>query len=83
MQPYEVNMILEYIGNADKTSWEQTRMQMYITAQVNSKKKLKPVDIMKFSWDDIKQDIDTSISNSDVERLTNKAKELEKYFSKK
>lgn len=83
MQPYEVNMILEYIGNVDKTSWEQTRMQMYITAQVNSKKKIKPVDIMKFSWDDIKQDIDTSISNSDVERLTNKAKELEKYFNKK
>ena len=83
MQPYEVNMILEYIGNVDKTSWEQTRMQMYITGQVNSTKKLKPVDIMKFPWDNIKQDIDTSISNSDINRLTNKAKELEKYLSQK
>lgn len=81
MQPYEVSVILEYIGNADKTSWEQTRMQMYITAQVNSKKKLKPTDIMPFIWD--KEEVkDTSISNEDKNRLMEKAKEIEKYFNK-
>lgn len=82
MQPYEVTAILEHIDNVDKTSWEQTRMQMYITAQVNSTKKIQPSDLMKFSWD--KEEVkDTSISNDDRERLMSKAKEIEKYFKNK
>lgn len=75
MQPYEVSAILEYIDVADKTTWEQTRMQMYITAQVNSTKKLKPTDIMPFTWDKEKKlNNDTSISNADIDRLTKLSK---------
>lgn len=75
MQPYEVSTILDYIDIADKTTWEQTRMQMYITAQVNSTKKLKPTDIIPFTWDKEKKlNNDTSISNADIDRLTKLSK---------
>lgn len=83
MQPYEVSVLLEYIENADRLSWEQTRLQMYMVAQVNSTKKLKPTDILPFSWDKEKRETDTSISNEDIARLTERAKQLEKIYSQK
>lgn len=43
-------------------------------AQVNSTKKLKPTDILSFTWDDKKVE-DTAISNTDIDRLKNKAKQ--------
>lgn len=83
MRPYEVSIMLNYIDNADKTTWEQTRMQMYITAQVNSTKKIKPTDIMNFSWDKLNnQTQQTEISNEDVERLRKKAEQIKKIFNK-
>jgi hypothetical protein len=39
---------------------------------VNSRKKLSPTDIVRFVWDDNKE---TGISNEDIERLRQKAKE--------
>jgi len=82
MQPYEVNFILDSIEYADKTSWEQTRLQMYIMAQVNSTKKLKPSDIMQFKWDNNVVDKDTSISEEDKNRLSERAKYIQqKYMS--
>jgi hypothetical protein len=79
MRPYEVSIMLNYIDNADKTTWEQARMQMYITAQVNSTKKIKPTDIMNFSWDKLNnQPQQTEISNEDVERLRKRAEQIKK-----
>lgn len=49
-------------------------MIAYIIAQCNSTKKLNPADIMKFYWDKTEED-DTSISNADIERLKEKAKQ--------
>lgn len=72
---YEIGDLLKGLSTKNKESWEQTRFISYITAQVNSTKKLKPTDILKFSWDiDTK---DTYISNEDIERLKNKSKQLE------
>lgn len=76
MQWYEVEACLNGLENKDKTSWEQTRFLSYMIAQVNSSKKLKPTDILSFKWDEIK--VDTSISNEDVQRLKDKAKQLTK-----
>lgn len=78
MQWYEVEACLDGLENKGKTSWEQTRFLAYITAQVNSSKKLKPTDILSFKWDEIKAGSDTSISNEDVQRLKDKAKQLTK-----
>ena len=43
----------------NKDSWEQTRLQGYITAQVNSTKKISPDDIMTFPWEKSDRHIDT------------------------
>ena len=52
MQPYELEAVIENYHKKHKESWEQARLISYITAQVNSTKKLKPTDIIKFSWDE-------------------------------
>lgn len=73
MQMYELEPLITNIHKKNKESWEQTRLLAYITAQVNSTKKLKPTDIISFSWDN--EVSDTAISNEDVQRLKNKAKQ--------
>ncbi len=51
-------------------------MIAYIIAQVNSRKKLNPTDIIKFAWDNEEEmNKETSMSNEDIERLRKKAKE--------
>lgn len=72
MEMYEVNSLLEYAYYCSKDNWEQTRLISYITAQVNSTKNLKITDIMKFPWEDNTEHL-TSISNSDLQRLREKA----------
>lgn len=78
MKPYEVNLLLQNIEYSDKSSWEQTRMQMYITAQVNSSKKLKPTDILSLPWDNENNNKVTKISNEDKQRLRKKSELLRK-----
>lgn len=70
---YELEPLLTNLHKRNKESWEQTRQITYVIAQTNSSKKLKPTDIMKFVWDD--EDSDTSISNEDIKRLKDKAKQ--------
>jgi hypothetical protein len=65
----------------ERNQWEQTRVLAYILAQVNSKKKLSPSDIVSFKWDDnngIEEEHITSISDSDIERLKKLSKKWEK-----
>ena len=69
---------MDYQYLAYKESWEQARLIAYIIAQTNSKKKLKLTDILKFQWDEdgVKKNLsDTSMSNSDLERLRMKAQQ--------
>lgn len=72
MQMYEVQPLIQAMHLKHRDSWEQSRMIAYIIAQVNSRKKLSPTDIVRFVWDDNKE---TGISNEDIERLRQKAKE--------
>lgn len=82
MQQYEIEVLFKHLYLVNRESWEQTRLQAYIVAQVNSSKKLKLDDIIKFPWEDTSNHI-TSISNEDIERLTNKAREYGARFSNK
>ena len=75
MQMYEVRAIMKYEYLATKDSWEQARLIAYLIAQVNSRKKLKLSDITKFYWEDETSDSDTSMSNADLARLREKAKQ--------
>lgn len=71
MQEYEIEPMMKYIYKRNMQAWERTRMESYIIAQVNSRKKITPNDIVKFEWDK-KDEMFTGIkeiSNEDVERL--------------
>lgn len=80
MQFYELQILIDNIELISKNGWEQTRMLAYIQAQMNSKKTLKPEDIMKFTWDNV--EIESNIedgfaSEEDKERLGKRIKEME------
>lgn len=55
-----MDSVIELIEEKNKSEWEQTRFISYIIAQVNSTKKLKPTDLIKFDWDEkkVSDDID-------------------------
>lgn len=77
MKWYEVGACIKGLENKNKTSWEQCRFISYIIAQCNSTKKIKPTDILSFTWDkEEKQDKNTAITNEDIERLKNKANQI-------
>jgi lysyl-tRNA synthetase class II len=52
MQSYEITAITEKLNLSVKNDWEICRQLAYVFAQINSKKKLKPSDIMKFPWEE-------------------------------
>lgn len=79
MELYEVKAIMDYQYLAYKEGWEQARLIAFVIAQTNSKKKLKLNDIIKFHWESENKKVSnpssTSMSNEELERLQNKAKE--------
>lgn len=87
MKPYELSIICDSLHLRTKDSWEQARMVAYMTAQVNSKKKLKPSDIIEFAWEQQKntkhQASNKPITQEDVERIKAMALEREKLYKEK
>ena len=77
MELYEAKALLKYSDYSSRDSWEQSRLVAYLIAQTNSTKKMKPSDIIKFSWDNEFDKENTGISNEEIERLRNKAKTYE------
>lgn len=80
MPIYEAELYVENSYLSSKDDWEQTRLQLLVSTQANSKKKLKLQDILKFPWDSKKGK--TEIDKKDIERLEAKAKEIEKQWQK-
>lgn len=77
MKDYEVYLLLDNIQYSEKNDWERSRFESYVVAQVNSKKKIKPTDLVKFSWDNERNDKpSTEISTQDIERLKKKSEEI-------
>lgn len=78
MQYYELDLLTENLQLAYRQEWEQTRYLCYVTAQTQSTKRLKPTDIMKFKWDkETMTTGDTSITTEDINRLREKAKQIQ------
>lgn len=74
MQDYEVNDIIDNLPYLDKNSWEQSRLQSFVNLQINSKKQLKPTDVIQFPWDEQYSETSTNeITNEDIERLKQKS----------
>lgn len=83
MQWYEVEACLRGLERSERAAWERTRYVCYVTAQVQSRKRLKPSDVLRFEWDGERKG-DTGMSNEDVERLKKKSAEvLESVFGKR
>lgn len=76
MQEYEVHDIYNALQFADAGQWEMTRWLLYAIIQVNSKKKIKIEDVIKFPWDKDYVKLDTKISNADIDRLKQKSQEI-------
>ena len=76
MKDYEVSLLLDNIQYSEKNDWERSRFESYVLCQINSKKKLSPTDIVKFSWDNEKQELSTEISQEDIDRLQKKSEEI-------
>ena len=80
---YELEILIKHLYLSSKESWEQTRMITYAIAQTNSRKKIKPEDIMTFPWDDKgleKEESNTIVTEEEMERMRAKAKRMEQYL---
>lgn len=86
MKPYELSIICESLHLRHKESWEQSRMISYVVAQANSKKKLKPTDIITFGWEKetgTTKTNTTQLSINDVEEIKKVALMREKILREK
>ena len=70
---------MDYDYYAYKDGWEQARLVAYMIAQTNSQKRMKVTDILRFQWDQEQEQ--TSISNEDIARLRERAKQYEQIIT--
>lgn len=82
IQTYEIEALLENMWMKSKESWEQARLQAYLTAQVNSTKKIDMTEFMTFPWEKIETD---KIEDTKEEReaLMKEMKEWENIMNNK
>lgn len=77
----EVEAFLIGFNRRNREAWEQTRIIGYIIAQANSTKQLEQTDILRFPWDkETGTDKDTHVSDEDMKRLRDMAKQMEKTY---
>lgn len=78
MQPFELNILLDNMGKSVKSDWERTRQLCYSIVQVNSKKHLKPSDVMKLPWDNDTKKVKKNVDTDALNKLAAKMKEMNK-----
>lgn len=84
MEEWEVIDMLDNLRYLERNEWERSRYEIYSNIQINSKKKLKPTDIMKFEWDDEKETEtveNKTITKEDIKRLNEKTKIINQALS--
>lgn len=81
MNFYEIEALLENLWMKNKESWEQTRVQAYITAQTQSTKKIDMNDMMSFPWEKKVEKIEDT--PEDIEMMRKEMKEMEDKLNKK
>lgn len=70
-----------------KDDWEQSRLIAYLIAQVNSKKRLSPENIIKFPWEEEKakekiRQKTKPLSLDELDEIKKQAKEREEKLKK-
>lgn len=81
MNFYEIEALLENLWMKNKESWEQTRIQAYITAQTQSTKKIDMNDMMSFPWEKKVEKVEDT--PEDIEMMRKEMKEMEDKLNKK
>lgn len=81
MKFYEIEALLENLWMKNKESWEQTRVQAYITAQTQSTKKIDMNDMMSFPWEKKVEKVEDT--PEDIEMMRKEMKEMEDKLNKK
>lgn len=81
MNFYEIEALLENLWMKNKESWEQTRVQAYITAQTQSTKKIDMNDMMSFPWEKKVEKVEDT--PEDIEMMRKEMKEMESKLNKK
>ena len=81
MNFYEIEALLENLWMKNKESWEQTRVQAYITAQTQSTKKIDMNDMMSFPWESDSQT--DEITDDERKEILKEMKEMEDKLNKK
>ncbi len=75
---WEINDLIEFLPYCDRNMWESQRLNAYMTAQVNSTKRLTMQDICKFKWEDEDTSQNTQeITDDDIKRLSERATQWE------
>ncbi len=74
----ELQDCLANIQYADRSLWESSRIQSYITCQINSRKKLKLTDVYKLPFDDAD---DEPLSIEDYEQMKERSQMLADYIN--
>ena len=82
MDFYEMSALIENMWMKSKESWEQARLQAYLTAQVNSTKKIDMTEFMTFPWEKVETE---KIEDTKEEReaVMKEMKEWENIMNKK
>lgn len=75
----EVEAFLVGFNRRSREAWEQTRIIGHIIAQANSTKKLEQTDILRFPWDEEDRG-ETAVTDDEMERLREKAKQVEQMY---
>lgn len=81
MNFYEIETLIENLWMKNKESWEQTRIQAYITAQTQSTKKIDMNDMMSFPWEKKVENVEDT--PEDIEMMRKEMKEMEDKLNKK
>lgn len=81
MKFYEIEALIENLWMKNKESWEQTRVQAYITAQTQSTKKIDMNDMMSFPWEKKVEKVEDT--PEDIEMMRKEMKEMEDKLNKK
>lgn len=82
MEWYEITTLIENKWMKGKESWEQTRMQAYITAQCQSTKELDPKKIIPFPWDRVNV-VEQEDSPEERDAVYKEMKQMEEMMNKR
>lgn len=82
MQIYEITALIQHRDLRYREQWEMTRLLGYITAQSHTTKRIKITDIIKFAWDNERNETDPDTPTADqIAALQEMAKAYEGMFT--